>query len=522
MKFDEFKEWVCTKYNVIGIINIDDICSSSYRTLYDNISKIRKSEFSDNDRIVLFSNTQIHLELLTHIQICTSELDISNFFILLCAPIIKLEDLETVRVKYSNEDICFAFEIVEIEVDSKITTQNPLVPLPKNFCFNPWTTIEISSTGEFRPCCVYKGLATKEDGSLYNINNDSIDDVYHSKYMNDLREQFRKAEYPEGCSVCWNVEQYQLESQRYWAQSKLGMNRHFLNLEKNDITNLLSLDLKLGNTCNLRCRICDYKASSRIATETINELKASNMDFEYILTTIKQGLWGHNLAIWDNIKEYSSKILNLDFYGGEPFLIDRQEYLIDFLIETGASKNIKLHYNTNGSVWPHNLITRWEHFKLVEIAFSIDNIQDRFELERDGALWETVEYNINKFIENKSANMSLAMFPTFNIQNIYYLPELLEWYETKSFDSIHFNVVTTPAYMNIQYMGEELSNKVISKLTPHRYKYEVNNLIAMMENCKGNKLNEFISYMKKLDNKRNLKFPNTHKIFAEMINFGES
>jgi MoaA/NifB/PqqE/SkfB family radical SAM enzyme len=133
----------------------------------------------------------------------------------------------------------------------------------------------------------------------------------------------------------------------------------------------------------------------------------------------QQGQWTENTKIWNSLESIGHQLVNIDFYGGEPFLIKQHEIFLNYLIEHNHASKIRLHYNSNGSIYPAHLFDKWSYFKEVDIAFSIDNVGNRFELERGGT-WEEVNENLDSFIKFKLPNMILSIFATVNIQNIYY------------------------------------------------------------------------------------------------------
>ena len=59
----------------------------------------------------------------------------------------------------------------------------------------------------------------------------------------------------------------------------------------------------------------------------------------------------------------------------------------------------------------------WQHFKLVEVAFSIDDVDERFEYQRANAVWAEVNSNIDSFeaMRDRSNNMQLQVCSTVNV-----------------------------------------------------------------------------------------------------------
>ena len=510
-------------YQIVGMLDLDQLVGQPRNTLYKAFKEWHRDVFDNNNRIVLYSKNSVSVELLTHIQKCAELVDISNFFILICSPSTNKDDLELVRKTYSSDDNVFSTLEINFLDDSINIIQNELIDLPDSFCFNPWAHLEINSIGEFKPCCVYKESIKDTNNQAYNINTNKIEEVYNSDYMNQLRQQFRSGDYPLGCSQCWYKEKSAGQSNRVWSTTHLGINAQCLEVEQDSIKNLISLDIKLGNLCNFKCRICSPHSSSRIAEEQIKYFN-STVDIKSLNS---QGKWAENSQIWAMLNQLGEQLVNIDFYGGEPFLIKQHEIFLTYLIEHGYASNIRLHYNSNGSIYPEHLFEKWKLFKEVDIAFSIDNIGSRFELERGGN-WTDVENNLDNFLKFKLPNMVLSIFTTVSALNVYYINELIEWVETKDFNSLIFNLLDSPKYFRIDSMDPELKTLVINKLTQIEQqwltKYNIRPIIESIKTStdSNNLVDELATYMLKLDNIRNQKFIQTHPEIAHIIYKGNN
>jgi len=449
--------------------------------------------------------------------------DISNFFILLCCPTVDTDRLDKIRKQYSYDDCIFSTLELQITDTTPTGNKNILISLPETFCFSPWAHLEISSQGGFKPCCVYKESIRDSTGRLYNIETDNIQTVYHSQYLTDLRQQFLNGQKPSGCSSCWHKEQYAGDSNRQWFTTHLGLIGQTLTVEQESIENLVSLDIKLGNLCNFKCRICTPINSSKIAEEHSKHFN-TRLD---VKTMNRKGRWTENANIWQMLGTLGPQLVNIDFYGGEPFLIKQQETFLDYLIENRWADKIRLHYNSNGSIFPAHLFEKWKQFRQIDIAFSIDDVGPRFELVRGGS-WKDVSHNLDMFLKSKLPNMILNIFPTVSVQNIYYLEELIDWFETKNFNALNFNLLENPAFFNITKMGKELSILVLDRLNqiePKKIsKYNIGrfNELIKQNNDSPDLIDQLRTYMLKLDSIRDQNFSLTHPEIAKIIYRGKS
>jgi MoaA/NifB/PqqE/SkfB family radical SAM enzyme len=373
--------------------------------------------------------------------------------------------------------------------------------------------------GTVRPCCLAREEITDDNGRKLNLNQSDLVTAYKSNYMQDLRKQMLSGEKPKTCQLCWEEEAAGRTSKR--INSRIRLKELYKKVDWQNLTpdQLWFVDLKLGNICNLKCRICGSWSSSKWADEelkyTPNVKKENHVAYQWL----KQGAWPRNkdTNFWNNLQELLPDIKYLEFTGGEPFLIQEHFDLLKFAVDQGHSKNIDIHYNTNGTVNPDESWI-WQHFGRVDIAFSIDNVEDRFEYERYGAKWQEVNDNISwisSYKQHDKSNITTQLCFTVNIQNVYYLDELLAWADKKGFDNVYFNMLHSPDHMSIQQMTPKAQELVLNKLkttfwTSKFYQKEIDNIIRFIENGAGSDGREFLRRMKQTDNYRHQCFKDTH------------
>ena len=396
--------------------------------------------------------------------------------------------------------------------------------LPEKICMLPWISIETSPIGTARPCCLAKDEITKPNGSKYSLRENTLEEIYHSDYMQDLRKDFLVGNKPETCQRCWDEEAAGRTSKRINSRIRLKEYYNSVDFQNIDPDQLWFVDLKLGNICNLKCRICGSWSSSKWAKEEIDyipELLDRKTHLAY--TYLKDGAWPRESEVfWDNLKTLLPNIKYFEFTGGEPFLIEQHFELLRYAVETGDSKHIEIHYNTNGTVFPEQA-ELWANFKHVEIAFSIDNVGDRFEYERYGADWNLVQANIAKFTVLRSSKISTQLCTTINIQNVYYLPELCDWISTQTFDHVYFNMLHDPWHMCISKMTPKAQELVIDRLTKHefspKHRAEVLRIVQFIRNGEGSDGQEFLRKMQTTDDYRKQSFLTTHIEIARAMRY---
>jgi len=391
----------------------------------------------------------------------------------------------------------------------------------------PWISIETSPIGTARPCCLAKDEITyiNEQGLVnkYNLTEHTLEEIYHSPYMQILRRDFLSGRKPETCQRCWDEEAAGRTSKR--MNSRIRLKEYYDSVDWNNINpdQLWFIDLKLGNICNLKCRICGSWSSSKWAKEEIDYVPGIDRKTHLAYKFLTDGAWPReNPQFWENLKTLLPNIKYIEFTGGEPFLIDQHFELLRFAVENDYARNIEIHYNTNGTVFPEQS-ELWNNFKHVEIAFSIDNTGTRFEYERYGANWDEVQDNIIKFTAMRGKKISTQLCTTMNIQNVYYLPELCDWISTQIFDHIYFNMLHDPWHMCISKLTKQGQNLVINRLSAHefspKYRAEVLRIVQFIINGEGSDGKEFLRKMQITDEYRGQSFLDTHPEIAKAMGY---
>lgn len=399
------------------------------------------------------------------------------------------------------------------------------IPHPK-FCVLPWVSLETSPIGTVRPCCLAEEEIVDNAGNKFDLNTASFAGIQNSQYMRNLRQEFIDAKQPATCRKCFREERIGRTSKRMHTLDRL---KHMIPSQDwtADAKPLMFLDLKLGNICNLKCRICGSWSSSTFATEELqwlrwNEDKKNNHHYHML----KQGSWPRqNPSFWDEIAKVSKQIKYIEFTGGEPFMIKEHFNMLKGLIDLDIAKNIEIHYNTNGTQYPKEAEEIWKHFKLVEIAVSVDDIGPRFEYQRSNAIWSEVLDNIAKFkaLRTKYSNIQLQFCCTVNVFNVYYLNELADFVYAQDFDFIYWNMMHEAYYFSISTLPESakvaIAEHLLSASTVDLVRKEFEQIVKFMNNgvsLDGNILRMRIA---DLDRKRQQDLNQVQPEFAKLINY---
>ena len=392
-------------------------------------------------------------------------------------------------------------------------------------CVLPWISLEASPIGTVRPCCLADNEIVDNAGQKFKLDTANFQDIQDSNHMRDLRAQFLAGKKPQTCRKCWNEERAGRDSKRIHTLNRL---KHMLpdQIWTTDAKPLMFLDLKLGNICNLKCRICGSWSSSQFASEEIAFLPQEEQKSSHAYQMLRDGAWPReNLQFWSQIDTVLSDIRYIEFTGGEPFMIDQHFDMLQGIIDRGIAHQVEIHYNTNGTQWPTRGPEIWRHFKTVEVAFSIDDLGARFEYQRTNADWAVVLDTITSFqyLQSQMPNLRLQCCSTVNVFNVRYIDQLAHWIALQHFDFVYWNIMHDAWYFSIATLPDsakaEITEYLRSAPVPLEYREEFDRIIDFMNG--GASTDGFMMCMKiqDLDRKRQQNLRDVAPEFAEIISY---
>lgn len=375
---------------------------------------------------------------------------------------------------------------------------------PSTFCSVPWTQLATNASGYYRVCCnalPEMNLIRDEDGKPMMVYRNSVEEAWASPTYTKLRKQLLSSERPEMCLRCFREEDSGVESARQrWNR------RWPLNSEVNpEDPRVRYIDLRLGNLCNLKCRMCNPYASNKWVDEWNQVVKEAHLVPKNALSDeeikrLKKMDWPELSDTWENLYGIIDSIEEIYLTGGEPFLSMEQVRLLNRIVESGKSKNIILKYNTNLTLLPRKLLDIWDNFKAVKINTSIDGIGPLLSYIRNPADWSTVEEHLNQLIKlkNSGTNLELGIHVTVQMYNILVLHQIVGEFKNRFNLNPYLNILNHPHCLNIRTLPLHLKKKVLTNFGESKDLQPIAKYM-MSENWYEKYFQEFISYTTKLD-----------------------
>lgn len=367
----------------------------------------------------------------------------------------------------------------------------------KTFCILPWMHLATNASGNLRVCCNStpgKNFVTKEDGKPYKLNRDNLEEAWNSDVYSTIRKQMLSDERPDMCVRCFREEDVGIKSARQSWNSKWQEDKEYTEDAPFDIK---YVDLRLGNLCNLKCRMCNPYASNMWVKEWhLVDTALDPAEYE----RLSKMNWPEDKKTWENLFSIAHTVDEIYLTGGEPTVIKEQQKLLDYFIDNNTAKDIRLKYNTNLVLLPAWLLERWGHFKRVQLNCSIDATGALDTYIRHPSKWKKIVKNFEAI--RQLPNAGIEIHCTVQMYNILYLDKLIEWalpYNVK----IYFNILNHPDELNIRVLPNELKILAEERLQPYLYLEKVEGIIKYMwAEDWTNKLDKFISYTTALDKSR--------------------
>lgn len=396
----------------------------------------------------------------------------------------------------------------------------------ETFCSVPWTQLATNASGNFRVCCNAlpgKNLIRNSQGQALHITTTAVDEVWSAPTYEKIRRQLLDGERPEMCARCFREEDSGVESARQRWNQRWDVKREFL--ANAEMAPVRYIDLRLGNLCNLRCRMCNPYASDKWVDEWNEVVKTATLVPNETLSeneqlNLRKMDWPSDPDVWERLAPFLGQVEEIYLTGGEPFLSLEQVHLLNKLVNSGQSKNVILKYNTNLTSIPPRLLELWPKFKVVRINISIDEKGDLLNYIRFPADWQKIAGNLDRLrtLSNTLSNLELGVHVTVQMYNILGLENFVQLLQSRWQLTPYLNILNHPHCLNVRTLPAELKLKAVNNLSPLAEEIKsVQEIITYMmaEDWSEKYFPEFVQYTNRLDSLRNQNFLSLQPSFTE-------
>ncbi len=309
------------------------------------------------------------------------------------------------------------------------------------FCVVPWIHVFGDERGLMRPCCKTLDAEARTihhldaDGRAFTVHRPGdIEAGWQSELMRGMRRDMLDGRQPRICASCFGEEALAIRSYRNDINAMHpGLEEAAAAATAADgsapLSLVRSLDVRLGNMCNLMCRMCSPVSSRLLIPEWRLLYQVENEEDNAKLTAMEHVNWFDRDDFWTNCEHLLPGMTHLHFAGGEPMIITRMLDFLERVIETGHAGHIYLSYVTNLTILPERVIKLWPAFKGVTLTGSLDGHGPINSYIRHPAKWDRIEDNLGRLIGTPALfNLDyLTINTTVQAYNILHLTDFFEY-----------------------------------------------------------------------------------------------
>ena len=272
-----------------------------------------------------------------------------------------------------------------------------------------------------------------------------------------------------------------------------------------------TMEIKLNNLCNLRCRMCNpldstswtdwnqvapiYKKENNYLVPTVERLVAK--PGQYIGPFDNTDNW------WESFEKLLPHFRRVEFAGGEP-LMDPQHYkILDMLKPYG--KDIEIKYATNGTTLGikggRTVHDYWPYFKSVAVNVSIDGIHDVYNYIRGNGDFSQLEENVREIQKIPNVSRVVGAF-TAQAGNILQAADCIDYFTNKMNIVFYSHRVSYPNCLSAQVLPQELKDVAIRRLSTVSDKisnYSAVKKHPILEKIIQQQINDNVNYLQAKD-----------------------
>ena len=389
----------------------------------------------------------------------------------------------------------------------------------KTFCMHPFTGLATREDGAIKICCRSQPIGW--------IQEQSLEAAWNNETMQEVRRQVLSGERPEVCKPCFDLEDQGVESLRQRhingviPEARINL---YPNTEYKKIMpfKFPTMEIKLNNLCNLKCRMCNPLDST--SWQDWDAVKPFyEQEKNYLVPTIVKlvdkpgqyiGPFDDTENWWSSFEKLLPHFRRVEFAGGEP-LMDPQHYRILDMLKPYA-KNIEIKYATNGTTLGigknRTIHDYWPYFKSVAVNVSLDGIRDVYNYIRTNSDFSLVEKNIQEIKKIPNVSRVVGAF-TAQATNILQAAECIDYFLNQLGIVFYSHRVSYPNVLSAQVLPQELKDLAIQRLAAvekNLWTFDIIQQHPILEKITRQQIQDNINYLRAKDQ---------HNLWREFLDF---
>lgn len=369
------------------------------------------------------------------------------------------------------------------------------------WCSLPWTHICVRPDDTLKPCCRYQYRPgdTQHSVSLGSIATSGIA-ALNTDYLNTLRKDLLAGIPRTECKKCYVEEKNHRSSLRSNMNTVLDLKQSECDAQFNSVQ---YLELSIDNICNLQCRMCDSKFSSRLVGRD-----------RFLGNPVHKKLEPN----YEKLRNLDlSKLTRIKLLGGEPFITPNFEQFLDFISAHVDVRQVYLDINTNATAIPSaDIIYKLNRFGFLEFNVSLDSYSLSNNYQRWGSDYLQVFNNVKQY-ENLFDKKYIAYHSTISTLTANDLAHTVNILQDLHGYHISIDFVRSPEFLCMLYAPDNYIDWVLTANESNATAYSVTNNFLKDAVYNPEIWQEFINTTRKLDEYYNIKLADYNPALAEFL-----
>lgn len=367
------------------------------------------------------------------------------------------------------------------------------------FCKFAWSGLTSTIINTFRPCCRFP----LDDNNQYPTTDQIINEgnkALNNNFLVQLRKDMLQGIPRSECQKCYVEEQSNIKSMRQKGNELFSVLATDSNFDK-----LEFLEISLDNLCNLECRMCSSRFSTKLQARDKNLQENGIIGYASNTTSYK------TLELMDSLDLSHLRMIKL--LGGEPLISPN---LLKFLSKIAEPKKVNLLIITNATCIPSSkVLNKLQEFNSVRFDFSIDGIYQYNDYQRVGSKFETIIANALEL--SKISTEEHSIHSVYSSLNLLGLESSTTWFDNNlpfrtTIDIVKNNILSP--FISPNWYVEEMLDR-ISDTNPH--KKFVNNMFQQYHTFDKNQWQQFLKFVKLTDKMYESDINSINKILGKEI-----
>jgi len=319
--------------------------------------------------------------------------------------------------------------------------------------------VTVTTTGRWALCCESSADYSFEGGHKHIASTGSVDEWFAGPYMDNVRKAMLGGKRLKECAACYRDESMGMKSYR----------QHKLEEDDPDTSspNITFVDIKFGNKCNLKCKMCFPHSSSELMKEwwqlgwTVDDpMEGQRADY-YDGYMLENYDWPRQKENIDKLLKITETVKVLKFTGGEPMINPQMFKFLRHCVDSGVASSIVLYITTNCTQIHPKFLELARCFKQLRLRLSIDGFGRTYEYIRYPAHWGTVMHNIEQYSDWYRRGLikgSIFMNSVVSVFNLHQMPSLFRMMR-EHLDVFCITDLNKPTFMSWRHAPEHIQRE---------------------------------------------------------------